>query len=328
MGSGTGLKPPPDNSFDRRADFSAAHRARKSTPKGLEERPQSGYAARERELSPSLDINAELRKALGFDNNDPSKPLAGQTEKAARLRAADPLQGARPDAPPTDPALERLLNPGIEKGTAGHGLGHRLAAAAGQFVRAPRRPAQRAHRARKSARARASTRRRSAATSRAATASCRRAARHQRRARQGAGLSTAIRAKPLIGENQTEEQSAPARDEISDISEPRREKRQMHRPSPQPVTLGVTASMEALEKLLREGRAGVRHGAHGVDAAPPAAAGEIRRRRADRASSPTSSRRATSRPRSRIWSRASSATTAPRCCSASPARARPSPWPR
>jgi excinuclease ABC subunit B len=31
VGSGTGLKPPPDNSFDRRADFSAAHTARKST---------------------------------------------------------------------------------------------------------------------------------------------------------------------------------------------------------------------------------------------------------------------------------------------------------
>jgi excinuclease ABC subunit B len=27
-GSQTGLQPPPDNSFDRRADFSAAHRAR------------------------------------------------------------------------------------------------------------------------------------------------------------------------------------------------------------------------------------------------------------------------------------------------------------
>ena len=44
------------------------------------------------------------------------------------------------------------------------------------------------------------------------------------------------------------------RDEISLISEPAREKRQRHRPSPQPVTLGVTASMTALEKLLREGR--------------------------------------------------------------------------
>src|SRR5579862_274869 len=49
----TGLQQPPDNSFDRRADFSAAHRARKSTQglaaqqgsaaqQGLGERPQSG----------------------------------------------------------------------------------------------------------------------------------------------------------------------------------------------------------------------------------------------------------------------------------------------
>ena len=135
MGSGTGLQPPPDNSFDRRADFSAAHRARKSTPKdvnpGFGERPQTGYAPPGREPSPALDINAELRKALGFDG-DPSKPL--------------------------------------------------------------------------------------------------------------------------IGDSQSEAQDAPAPfDEISDISEPRREKR--HRPSPQPVTLGVTASMQSLERLLREGRA-------------------------------------------------------------------------
>ncbi len=37
LGSGTGansgLQPPPDNSFDRRRDFSDAHKARKSTPK-------------------------------------------------------------------------------------------------------------------------------------------------------------------------------------------------------------------------------------------------------------------------------------------------------
>ncbi len=58
--------------------------------------------------------------------------------------------------------------------------------------------------------------------------------------------------KPLVG--QVPDQALEQRDEISDISEPRREKRQMHRPSPQPVTLGVSASMQALEKLLREGR--------------------------------------------------------------------------
>src|SRR5947208_3554447 len=44
-GSQTGLQPPPDNSFERRADFAAAHRARKSTAKGFAEAPQSGYGA-------------------------------------------------------------------------------------------------------------------------------------------------------------------------------------------------------------------------------------------------------------------------------------------
>ncbi len=125
MGSGTGLQPPPDNSFERRADRRNEHTARKSTVKGFDEAPQRGYVARA-----PLDINAELRQALGFDNNDPNKSLIGET-------------------------------PG----------------------------------------------------------------------------------------------DIPERDEISQISEPRREKRVMHRPTPQPVTLGVTASMEALDKLLREGRA-------------------------------------------------------------------------
>src|ERR1700677_3590379 len=40
MGSGTGLQPPPDNSWDRRAGGeAAAHRARASTPKNF---PQAG----------------------------------------------------------------------------------------------------------------------------------------------------------------------------------------------------------------------------------------------------------------------------------------------
>src|SRR5204863_5513917 len=41
VGSGTGLKPPPDNSFDRRADFSAAHTARKSTREAQTPQPRS-----------------------------------------------------------------------------------------------------------------------------------------------------------------------------------------------------------------------------------------------------------------------------------------------
>ena len=66
----------------------------------------------------------------------------------------------------------------------------------------------------------------------------------------------------------------------------------------------------------------------GVDAAPAAAAGQVGGRPAvpDRLGI-----RAQGRPaarRSTSWSRASPRTSATRCCSASPARARPSPWPR
>ncbi len=131
IGSQTGLKPPPDNSWDRRADFANAHRARKSTQgkaqggaQGFEERPQSGYAAK----GPGA-IDPELADALGDGDTDPSKSLIGN-----------------------------------------------------------------------------------------------------------------------IGND-----GAPERDELADIFQSQREKR--HRPSPQPLTLGVGASMQALESLLREGRA-------------------------------------------------------------------------
>jgi excinuclease ABC subunit B len=124
LGSQTGLKPPPNNSWDRRADFANAHTARKSmqgksVQQGLGERPQNGYVAKG-----GAAIDPELADALGYGDTDPSKPLIG-----------GPPEG---------------------------------------------------------------------------------------------------------------------RDEISDIAESVREKR--HRPLPQPVTLGVTASMHALEQLLREGR--------------------------------------------------------------------------
>jgi excinuclease ABC subunit B len=66
-GSQTGLQPSPDNSFDRRADFSAAHRARKSTPGGFDEAPQSGYAAK---AAAPLDINKELAQTLGYKDDE------------------------------------------------------------------------------------------------------------------------------------------------------------------------------------------------------------------------------------------------------------------
>jgi excinuclease ABC subunit B len=75
MGSGTGLQPPPDNSFDRRRDFSAAHTARKST-KGFEEAPQRDYAA-----SPITGLDPELERELGLG---PNADQTGQVEEDPR----------------------------------------------------------------------------------------------------------------------------------------------------------------------------------------------------------------------------------------------------
>src|ERR1700736_4195458 len=66
-GSQTGLQPPPDNSFNRRADFAPAHRARKSTVEGFNESPQSGYAAKGAQ---PLGLDSELAQALGFDADE------------------------------------------------------------------------------------------------------------------------------------------------------------------------------------------------------------------------------------------------------------------
>src|SRR5215831_8677912 len=79
VGSQTGLQPPPDNSRDRRADAAAAHRARKSTPAGFGEVPQSPYRdnAELREASP------ELARILGIEGDDdatgaePPSPAGG-----------------------------------------------------------------------------------------------------------------------------------------------------------------------------------------------------------------------------------------------------------
>ena len=67
LGSQTGLTPPPDNSFDRRRDFSDAHRARKST-QGFGEAPQSGYVAKT-PASPG-ELDPDLARALGIEEDE------------------------------------------------------------------------------------------------------------------------------------------------------------------------------------------------------------------------------------------------------------------
>jgi excinuclease ABC subunit B len=68
VGAQTGIQPPADNSFDRRADFSKAHTARKSTKesaKGLGEAPQAGYVGKG-----EVEINKEMAEALGYKEDE------------------------------------------------------------------------------------------------------------------------------------------------------------------------------------------------------------------------------------------------------------------
>jgi excinuclease ABC subunit B len=130
LGSQTGLQPPPDNSFDRRADFSAAHRARKSTqgksidaksPDGLGERPQSGYVAKG-----PVEIDPELAAALGYGEGDPTKSLTSpppdegaelddifQSQREKRRRPS--LQPVTLGVTASMQALETLLREGREE---------------------------------------------------------------------------------------------------------------------------------------------------------------------------------------------------------------------
>jgi excinuclease ABC subunit B len=177
---------------------------------------------------------------------DPAKHSKKDPARPTRAKAH------RPDAPPADPALERLLNPGIERGTAGMGSGTGLQQPPdNSFERRADRRGE--HTARKSV-----------------VKGFDEAPQHGYVARAPLDINAELRkalgyddsdsSKTLIGQDTDETQgdvsteAPPNIDEISAISEPRREKRVMHRPTPQPVTLGVTASMQALDKLLREGR--------------------------------------------------------------------------
>jgi excinuclease ABC subunit B len=97
IGSGTGLQPPPDNSFDRRADFSDAHRARKSTRQGLEEAPQTEF-----EGPPVSGLDPKLAEELGLSD-----------EAKYRLPKADlPTQPGGFTALASQQSLEKLLREG------------------------------------------------------------------------------------------------------------------------------------------------------------------------------------------------------------------------
>src|SRR5580704_14848327 len=77
----TGLQPPPDNSFDRRADFAKAHRARKSTREGFGEAPQQSYVGKT--PAPLGELDPDLARALGIGEDEQTEappPAEGESK--------------------------------------------------------------------------------------------------------------------------------------------------------------------------------------------------------------------------------------------------------
>jgi len=116
-----GLQPPPDNSFDRRADFAQAHRARASVARGFAEPPQQSYVGRT-PVSPG-ELDPDLARALGIEEEEQSQAEAGSggaikygEETAARPRFARPLgqEGGVSafGSAASQQSLERLLREG------------------------------------------------------------------------------------------------------------------------------------------------------------------------------------------------------------------------
>ncbi|MGD9924218.1 MAG: excinuclease ABC subunit UvrB [Pseudorhodoplanes sp.] len=118
MGSGTGkslnLQPPPDNSFDRRADRRGEHTARSSTPEGFREKPQSGYVARAPfDAPPVSGLDPALAKELGLDH-DENAELPGSSVGRRRQKNPDEIDLGRGviGASASSAALEHLLREG------------------------------------------------------------------------------------------------------------------------------------------------------------------------------------------------------------------------
>ncbi len=93
------IAPAPDNSFDRRADFANAHRARASVARGFGELPQQGYVGKT--PVPPGEIDPDLARALGIDERDSEAEV-------------DPRNVITPDM---GPAHLRLKRSGGEIGT-------------------------------------------------------------------------------------------------------------------------------------------------------------------------------------------------------------------
>ena len=110
LGSGTGqnsgLQPPPDNSWDRRADFSNAHKARKSA-QGFEEAPQRDY-----EAPPVTGLDPALAKELGLDGDQDTTPLPNPPPQGGREHSEQAADSKRNDPKYRLPRADLPTQPG------------------------------------------------------------------------------------------------------------------------------------------------------------------------------------------------------------------------
>src|SRR5829696_1603470 len=133
----TGIQPPPDNSFERRADFANAHKARASTPKGFGEDKQSGYVGKSpskrsaeplggpvtgpllslAKLKPGFsELDPDIAETAGFQRPDDEGELLARPEQDR----GTPLGVAA-----TAQSLERLLREGRPEFTDATWVPHR-----------------------------------------------------------------------------------------------------------------------------------------------------------------------------------------------------------
>ena len=223
----------------------------------------------------------------------PKKPQKAKKDPARPTRA----KASRPDSAVTPDALADLLNPAINKGTAGLGSG----TGQNSGLQPPldnswdrRADFSNAHKARKSAQ----------------------------------GFEEAPQAEfdgpPVSGLDPK------LADELGLSDEAKYRLPRADLPT-QPGGFAGFASQQSLDKLLREGRPEFASAAGDAKVWTPHRPPRPEKSEGGQKFVIKSDFEPQGRPadtRSRIWSRASSAATARRCCSASPARARPSPWPR
>ncbi len=98
------LAQPPDNSWDRRADFANAHKARASVARGFGEAPQQGYVGRT--PVPPGELDPDLARAWGIEEQEgeASRSPGGEGSRTAGARGGVIRYGEEPSRTRPRPA--------------------------------------------------------------------------------------------------------------------------------------------------------------------------------------------------------------------------------